>query len=128
MAGSFRRSSLAVLLGVAGLLLCQPSNAQAHPLFAGRWVAPTPPGGLLEYDFEVGEYIGNGIWRGHFTFLVCQVPVASGWYELRMFTGTEGTLSLPITYTSTETTTFSTVGNVDLGSRVTNFLGTTYRR
>jgi hypothetical protein len=127
MIANFRRSTWAVLLGVAVLLLCQPGKAQAHPQFAGRWAAPTPPGGLLEYVFDDGEYIGGGIWRGHFTFLVSHVPVASGWYELFMFSGTQGTISLPITYTNTEITTFTAVGNVDLSSRVMTYMGATYR-
>jgi hypothetical protein len=127
MTHPFRRSSLAVLLGVAGLLLWQPGQAQAHPLFAGRWVAPTPPGGVMEYVFDDGEYIGGGHWRGNFTFLVCHVPVASGCYELFMFNGTQATIALRITYTRTEITTFSYVGNVDLAARIMTYLGATYR-
>jgi hypothetical protein len=124
---TFRRSSLAVLLGVVGLLLCQPGKAQAHPLFAGRWVSPTPPGGLMEYIFDDGEYIGGGIWRGHFTFLVCHVPVATGTYELYMFNGCQGTICLPITYTRTEETTFTAVGLVDLGAHMMTYMGATYK-
>jgi hypothetical protein len=128
MIGYLRRSSLAVLLSVAGLLLCQPGKAQAHPQFTGRWVSPTPPGGLMEYIFDEGEYIGGGIWRGRFTFLVSNVPVASGCYELFLFNGNQGTISLPITYTRTEITTFSYVGNVDLGARMMTYMGASYRR
>jgi hypothetical protein len=122
MGTSCRRGSLAAVLAVAGMLLCQPREAQAHPLFVGRWIAPVPPGGVMVYDFYPPVYITNWIWKGEFTFYVSNCPVTSGTYILRMYTGTEGTLELR------DGTMLSTsVGTVDLGTRVMVFKNVTFR-
>jgi hypothetical protein len=117
------RAGLAAVLAVAGLLLFQPGKVQAHPQFAGKWMALTPPGGFMLYEFGVGDYIGNGIWRGPFSFVVSGLFVEQGEYELRMFNGTQGTISLR----SHKTMAASSVGNVDLAARAMDFMGVNYR-
>src|SRR4051794_34711278 len=68
----------------ASLLACRPGGAHAHPQLAGRWSAPVPPpGGSMAFDFGCGEYIGEGVWRGPFVFIVSGKVVEQGMYELR---------------------------------------------
>jgi hypothetical protein len=116
------RGCWAVVLAVAGSWLCLPGNAQAHPQLAGQWIAAAPPGSFTSYQFGVGEYIGNGIWRGPFTFYWSNYPVVSGKYELRIYGGTQATLGL-----QEGCNTGTRVGNIDLGARVLTFMGVTYR-
>jgi hypothetical protein len=122
MDARFRRHGLAVLLAVIAALLCRPGQLQAHPHFCGRWTSPTPPGGLMVFEFGTGDYIGNGMWRGPFVHSVSGLVVDQGIYELRMFTGTEGTICLK------ESRWYdpSTVGNVDLGARSMTLRNVTY--
>jgi hypothetical protein len=93
MAVHFRHSRVAVLV-VAGLLLCQPGKAGAHPHLIGPWVSPLPQGGYMSYTFGPGEYLGSSIWRGPYEYVVSGCPTVVGEYELLMFTGTQGMLSL----------------------------------
>src|SRR4051812_9411004 len=93
MHAHYRRPTLAVLLGAAALLLCQPREAGAHPQLAGDWTSPSPPGGLMVYHFDVGYLLGRGIWRGKYTLTVSNCIVIGGVYELRMFNDREGTLA-----------------------------------
>jgi hypothetical protein len=122
MGTSFRRGSWAAVLAVAGWLLCQPGTAQAHPHLVGKWSAPVPPGGLMVYEFGPSEYIGNGVWRGPYTYFVSNSPVARGTYELRLFVGAEGTVGLregPAGATN--------VATVDLATKVMIFRNVAYR-
>src|SRR5262249_19940423 len=122
MRASFPWGRLAVILAAAGLLLCQPRDAQAHPHFCGRWIAPVPPGGVMVYEFGPGEDITNWIWKGHFIFYVSGFPVTEGTYTLRMYTGTEGTVELRDgNYLSTS------VGELSLANRVFNFKSVNFR-
>jgi hypothetical protein len=127
MSAPLGRFGAAVCVGVA-LLLCQSGTAHAHPQLCGRWIAALPSGGLQVFEFGLGEYLGNGIWRGPFVFYVSGLPVASGEYEVRMFTGDQGTF----TVMSTKKSIYSNVGNLDFGSNkqpaTLIFLGTTFRR
>src|SRR4051794_29200057 len=75
------------------LLLCQVGGARAHPHLGGTWISHTPPGGYMRLDFTPGELIGAGVWKGCFTITYSDYT-SSGVYELRMFSGTEGTLGL----------------------------------
>jgi hypothetical protein len=104
------------LVLAAGVMSCLPGKSLAHPHLVGRWVAEAPPGGSMVYDFGPGEYVGNWVWRGPFTFSVANCPVATGTYQLLMFNGVEGTLSLR------DGNEISTgVANVDLGRRSMTF-------
>jgi hypothetical protein len=76
----------------------------------------------MSYDFAPGEYVGDGVWRGPLLFCMPTGPVSPGTYELRMFTGTEGTLGL-----IDGVGIAVRVGNVDLGRRVMTFMSVTYR-
>ena len=121
MRTSSGRGGLAALLA-AGLLSCLSGNAQAHPYLVGRWVAPVPPGSSLVYDFGPGEYVGNWVWHGTFTFFVADCPVSTGTYQLLMFNGVEGTLSLRDGNGIT-----TAVANVDLGAKVMTFKNVIFR-
>jgi hypothetical protein len=97
---------------------------QAHPHLAGRWTAAVPPGGLMSLRFECGRYLGNGVWRGPFTLEVSGVMASVGEYELRMYSGSQGTLSLmdPLSAPGW------TVGNVDFDLPTVTYINTTYKR
>lgn len=114
-------SSLVIVV-VVGLALCQPGKAQAQPPLTGRWVAVAPPGASTSYEFGVGEYIGNGFWRGPFTYYWYNYPIVSGRYELRFYNGLQGTLGL-----MEGCNTGTRVGNIDLTRREWVFMGITYR-
>jgi hypothetical protein len=121
MGTSFLRGRWAAVLAVAAWLLCHPGTAQAHPTLVGRWSAPVPPGVLMVYDFGPSDYIGNGVWRGPYTYFVANCPVATGVYELRLFVGAEGTIGLregPAGATN--------VATIDLANRVMIFRNVAY--
>jgi hypothetical protein len=85
---------LALLFAVAGVLSCPAGKARANPALCGPWVAKVPDGGYTVFEFALGEYIGNGVWRGHYHSYVWGVPASIGTYELQMYTGNQGTLAL----------------------------------
>jgi hypothetical protein len=118
-----RRVGLAAVLVVAGLFSPLAGEARAHPNLIGRWVAPEPPGGVQMYDLGCGVYIGNGIWRGPFVYVVNGFPVEKGEWELRFYTGSEGTLSIQSPISGG-----SRVGVVDLGTRTFYFKNMTFRK
>jgi hypothetical protein len=115
------RTIFAVMLTIGGLLSFSRAT-QAHPLFVGTWVAQDPPGTLLKYDFGLGEYQGNWVWRGPLTFYVADQVVSTGSYELVMFSGLEGAVTfrdgngLP-----------NAVGTIHLGARVLNYKNVVFR-
>jgi hypothetical protein len=121
MGTRFRRGGLASL-AVAALLLGQPGKVEAHPHLACKWVTPAPAGGYMSYDFRLGKYIGMGVWEGPFFLVVSNVPVSTGIYELRMFTGNEGTISL-----RDGTCIGVRVGIVDFRARAMTFMNEVYR-
>ena len=123
MGNRLRRSGLA-FLAVVGLLCCRPDSAEAHPNLAGQWFAPVPPGGFMLFEFAPGEYLGNGVWRGPFVWIVSGCPTSHGVYELKMFTGTQGTLGLREGLSAPGWT----VGNVDLAGPVIQYLNTPFRK
>jgi len=88
------RTVSAVVLATALLLSFLSGTAEAHPLLVGTWVAQDPPGTLLKYEFGPAEYQGNWVWRGPLTLYVANKVVSIGTYQLRMFNGLEGGLTL----------------------------------
>jgi hypothetical protein len=125
MVGRLRRNCLAVLLAVGGLLSYQVGEVGAHPQLVGRWVSPTPPGGLQAYEFGPGEYIGNGCWRGPYTYFVAGCGAASwGEYELMFYTGSEATLALRDRTSGPGWN----VGNVDFSGPQFIFINATFKR
>jgi hypothetical protein len=102
----------------------QPGQAHAHPLLTGQWVVSTPPAGFMAFTFGPGQHIGNGVWRGPFSYNVSNVSVVYGTYELRMFTGHQGTF---MTEANHSCMSFR-VGIVDLRNQVVNWSNTDYRR
>jgi hypothetical protein len=121
---SFRlsRSVSAVMLTTAVLLSFPAGTAQAHPLLIGTWVAQDPPGTLMKYDFGPAEYQGNWVWRGPLTFYMADRVVSTGTYELRMFNGLEGGLTL-----RDGSGLPNDVGIVHLRTRVLNFKNVVFR-
>jgi len=116
------RTISAVMLTTAAVLSPLSGTTQAHPLLVGTWVAQDPPGTLLKYEFGQAEYQGNWVWRGSLTFYVANQVVSTGTYQLRMFNGLEGGLTvhdgngLP-----------NDVGLVNLGTRVLNYKNVVFR-
>jgi hypothetical protein len=133
------RGGWAILLAV-GLLAFLPTSARAQPALIGRWVGTAPPAPpvlpgppppqvqpaqpriIYEYDLGPGEYFGNWVWRGCFTFSVDNFAVSTGTYQLRMFNGVEGTLEL-----RDFNGLAHAVANVDLGARLMNFKNVIFR-
>jgi hypothetical protein len=124
MSARWRRGGLVIVLAVAALLSWQSGKVEAHPHLLGRWVANVPPGGFMVLEFGPGEYLGNGTWRGPFTFVVSGCRASVGVYELQMFTGTEGTLGLREKLSAPGWS----VGTVDFGARSVTLRQTTYKR
>lgn len=115
------RGGLAALLA-AGFLSCLPGNAQAHPNLVGRWVAPVPPGSSMVYDFGPGEYVGNWVWNGTFTFSLGNCTLSTGTYQLLLFNGVEGTVTL-----RDGNGLSVAVANVDLGTRLLSLKNVLFR-
>ena len=120
----FDRGITALLLVVTGWLCFPAGDAQAHPLLAGDWVSPTPPGGFAIFYFSPGEHLGNGLWRGHCSLNVSNCSILSGSYELNMINDHEATLTPLRNHTNGS----PTVGLVDLGTGVLTLKNVTYRR
>jgi hypothetical protein len=122
MRTSLSGGGLAAVLAVAVLLSCGLGNAQAHPLFVGRWTAVSQPAAPIVYEFGPAEYVNDGVWRGSFTLYISNIQITCGTYELRIMTGSEGTVGLR------EAPGISTtVGNIDLGTRVMTYKDVTFR-
>jgi hypothetical protein len=114
---------LVSLFLAVGLSLCVGGTARAHPCFVGNWTAPLPCPGLAEYNFGPADFIGGGVWVGPLTHVVAGCTVATGTYELRMWSDTQGTVSIR------EGVGISTiVGIVDLRERTFEYIGTMYRK
>ena len=116
------RTISVVVLTIAVLLSLLSGISQAHPLMVGTWVAQDPPGTLLKYDFGPAEYQGNWVWRGPLTFYVADQVVSTGSYELLMFDGLEGALTL-----RDGNGLPNQVGVVHLGTRVLNYKNVVFR-
>ncbi|MGL4551337.1 MAG: hypothetical protein ACRC33_09120 [Gemmataceae bacterium] len=115
------RMILMVTAALGAALTLAPS-ARAHPCFVGVWTGPLPCPGTDAYEFGPGEFIGGGVWTGCLRKTTNGQLISTGWYELRMWSGTEGTVSIR------EGQCISTaVGTVDLSSRTMDYLGTAYR-
>jgi hypothetical protein len=121
MSTRLRRGGWAAL-AAAALLLVRPGNAQAHPHLVGKWVGTAAPGLILAYDFGPPHYVSDGVWVGPFTFSVDGSPVSDGRYEIRMFTGAQGTLGL-----RDGTELELRVGVVDFGTRAMTLKSVTFR-
>ena len=116
------RTVSAVVLATALLLSFLSGTAEAHPLLVGTWVAQDPPGTLLKYEFGPAEYQGNWVWRGPLTLYVANKVVSIGTYQLRMFNGLEGGLTL-----HDGTGLPNDGGLVNLGTRVLNYKNVVFR-
>jgi len=116
------RTVSAALLTIAVLLSLPSGTARAHPLLVGTWIAQDPPGTLLKYEFGSAEYVGNWVWRGPLTFYVDNQVVSTGNYELRMFSGLEGGLTL-----RDGNGLPNEVGLVNLSTRVLNYKKVVFR-
>lgn len=114
------RACLASIL-TAVSLLCLSGHAQAHPHLIGRWVATSPANPSMTYDFGCGGYLGNWIWRGVFLFSIGDGVVSPGWYEVRMWTSTRGTIQLRDGNFLTHA-----VGTIDLEQRSMTFKSTIF--
>lgn len=115
------RAGLAVVAIV--LLAWLPSHAQAHPALVGAWTAPLPPGMVTTYEFGPGEFVTHQVWKGPMRVLVNNCEVATGVWELRMFTGTEGTVSM-----RDGLQIGTSVGTVDFATRTFTYMNVFYRR
>jgi hypothetical protein len=124
MGACLRRGGVVVVLAVAALLSWLASRAEAHPHLVGPWRVNVPPGGFMLLEFGPGEYLGNGTWRGPFTYVVSGHPTSVGVYELQMFTGTEGTLGLRENLSAPGWN----VGTVDFGAPSVTLRHTIYKR
>ena len=116
------RTVSAVVLATALLLSFLSGTAEAHPLLVGTWVAQDPPGTLLKYEFGPAEYQGNWVWRGPLTLYVANKVVSIGTYQLRMFNGLEGGLTL-----HDGNGLPNDGGLVNLGTRVLNYKNVVFR-
>src|SRR5438128_2716226 len=119
---SSRLRGVIAFLAVA-ILFCQPAQVDAHPQLIGLWIANEPPGGIQVYDLGCGEYIGNGIWRGPFLYIVSGKIVEKGMWELRFFTGNDATLSIQSPMSGG-----ARVGLVDFGARTFSFKNVNFRK
>jgi hypothetical protein len=104
-------------------LLLTSVTAQAHPCFEGAYTAALPCPGTAVYDFSKAEFIGAGMWYGCVNVLVGGRLVSTGTYELRMWSDTQGTVSIREGERIT-----TAVGVVDLKARTVEYLGTTYKK
>jgi hypothetical protein len=111
-----------ILIACALLLLAVPA-AQAHPCFEGAYVAPLPCPGLAVYEFGEAQFVGAGMWYGCVKVIYAGRLLSEGRYELRMFSDTEGTVSIR---EGVQITT--AVGIVDLKARTVDYLGTVYKK
>jgi hypothetical protein len=115
--------SAGVVVAAVALLLLQAGEVQAHPQLVGRWAAVAPPNSNMSYTFDPGMYIGDGIWRGTFTIYWANNPIGCGNYEIRILHGTFGVLSVRDGINNGSIG----VGDIDVGTRVLNLKGVTYR-
>jgi hypothetical protein len=122
MSAWYRRGNVVAVLAVAWLMLYQPGKVQAHPQFVGRWTATVPPGGIIIYDFAPCDYLGNGVWRGPYTLSMSNGVIATGVYELRMWSETVGTLGMRENIGVT-----TSVAIVDLGERLMTYMNAAFR-
>jgi hypothetical protein len=121
MTAHFSRKISAAVLAGAALLLLQPGQTQAHPQMAGRWISKAPPNANMSYEFAPGRYLGAGVWRGTFTIFWANNPISCGHYELVMYYGTKGILTLrdgPLDLID--------AANIDVGTRIMVLKGVTY--
>ena len=119
----FNLCATGVVAAVA-LLLLQPGEVQAHPQMVGRWVSVDPANANMSYNFDPGDYIGNGVWRGTFTIFWANNPISNGCYELRMLNGTYGVLGV----TDGPSRGMVGIGSIDVGTnKVLVLKGVTYR-
>jgi hypothetical protein len=124
MGARLQRSGWAFVLAVVGLLSCQAGKAEAHPSLEGNWAVRLPGNGYMAFYFCAGTYLGDGIWRGSYSYAVSFGPVYYGQYELKMFTATEGALSIKSGLSSPGWT----VGSVDFAIPQFMYLNAYYRR
>jgi hypothetical protein len=122
MSTRFGPRSMAVFFAVVAVLLLQPGKSQAHPQLAGRWFAVAPPTLNMSYEFALGEYIGDEIWRGTYILYWGNVPLSCGHYELRLVRGAQATLALVDGRLANWR-----IANVDFGTKEMTLKGTTYR-
>ena len=123
MSINLKVGSAGVIVAAVALLLLQPAKVQAHPQLVGSWASVAPPNSNMSYTFDPGVYIGDGIWRGRFTIYWANNPISCGHYELRLFSGTRGMLSVRDGINQGAIG----VGDIDLAAKILNLKGVTYR-
>jgi hypothetical protein len=106
---------------LAGLFLSLPAVASANPRLAGLWVANAAPDATLTFNFSPGYCLGSGIWRGPCVYDISGF-VMPRMYELRMFNGVEGTVTL----LSSQYDIGYTVGTVNFANQTLNYKNVNY--
>ena len=114
----FLRFGVVLLIGLVG-----PAALQAHPCLEGTWQAPLPCPGVAAYTFGPARFVGNGVWEGCLHFSINGRVIATGEYQLRMWTNSDGTVSIR------EGEAIGTaVGIVDFKTNSIDYLNTIYRK
>ncbi|MFQ3592874.1 MAG: hypothetical protein SNJ82_06745 [Gemmataceae bacterium] len=117
-----RRFFLCVAL-VGLLVLARPTSVVAHPCLEGTWSSPLPCPGVAAYTFGPARFVGNGVWEGCLHFTINGRVIATGEYQLRMWTNTDGTVSIR------EGEGIGTAaGIVDFKTNTIDYLNTMYRK
>ena len=113
-----------VILGLTLLLgLARPATVAAHPCLEGSWNAALPCPGLVTYTFGPARFVGNGVWEGCLRLTINGRFVSAGEYQVRMWTNTDGTLSIR------EGEGIGTaVGIIDFKTNTIDYLNTVYRK
>jgi hypothetical protein len=119
---SLIRGSLSALLVTVGMLFFAPGTVQAQPSLCGPWNGKLPAGDTMTLIFQPGEFVGHAVWRGPLTTLINGCVVSVGIWELRMFTGTEGTMGI-----QDGACIYNSVGNIDMGARVLIYKNVSFR-
>lgn len=109
------------ILWACSLLLIVVPCVQAHPCFTGAYTAGLPCPGTATYVFEEPRFIGAGMWEGCVQTIIDGRLVSRGHYELRMWSPTQGTVSI-----KEGEMIVTAVGIVDLQQRSVEYLGTVY--
>jgi hypothetical protein len=117
------RRLLACVAALFVLSLPRPTSALAHPCLEGTWNAPLPCPGVAAYTFGPARFVGNGVWEGCVHFTINGRVISTGEYQLRMWTKTDGTISIR------EGEAIGTaVGIVDFKTNTIDYINTIYRK
>jgi hypothetical protein len=111
-----------LLFAAMSLLLLQPGKAQAHPILQGKWFSVAPANAITAYEFGPGDYLGAGIWKGTYTVYLGNDFLSCGTYELRMVTGTQGTIGMIDGQMAN-----ARVATIDVGTKTMTLYNVTFR-